>query len=238
MSLLFSLSFVSTLSIINAQLDTNHKLTYPDELTTSACEMVYDTRNTNDLGPHASSTCVAPMPCSCTGPAFNNYLLEETTTAVGFNLTDHSSLDFTIDVGQAYLFTFIKFRWQYRNHPINQATSYVSLFDAGVQAWVPHDYKYVPVYFSGSAISVNATILDKVVTQLRFHLEWNFDSPTGVVQPSGVSIIGETQTQFPTVEPTRSPTTLPTASPTTDPTTDPSAQPTQNPTTTPTVSPT
>eukprot|EP01083_Nonionella_stella_P158527 516130_1 len=218
MAHLLSFSLILNLFIINAQLDTYHLLTYPDELQTSTCEMVYDTRNTNDLGHYGSATCLAPMPCDCMGPTFSGLLLEETTTAVGFNLTDHSSLDFTINIGQSYLLSSIKFKWQYRNSPINQATSYVSLFDAGVQAWVPHDYKYVPVYFSGSAISVNATILDKVVTQLRFHLEWNFDSPTGVVQPSGIELYGETQTQFPTVEPTRSPSTLPTASPTTDPT--------------------
>eukprot|EP01083_Nonionella_stella_P295813 1005220_1 len=235
MTLPLSLSLLSTLSIIHAQYDTYHQLLYPEELTITACQMVYDTRNLNDVGSH---TGCSNMPCSCTGPYFNNLLLEETTTATGFNLTDHSSLDFTIDVGQAYLFYTIKFIWQSRDSPVNQATSYVSLYDAGLEAWVQHDYQYLSVYYSGSAVNVNATIVDKVVSQLRFHLEWNFDSPTGKIQPSGVELWGETQTQFPTAEPSRSPSTLPTTSPTTDPTADPSAQPTQNPTTTPTVSPT
>eukprot|EP01083_Nonionella_stella_P216983 779301_1 len=238
MALLLLLS-ISTLLITNAQLDSYHKLTYPEELTILECQMVYDTRNLNTLGPHGSAECVAPMPCGCVGPTFNSLLLEEDTTNIGFNLTDHSTLDFTITFGAAtYLLWNIKFQWQYKNSPINQATSYVSLYDAGLKAWVPHGYKYAPVDGSGSAIRVNATILDKVATRLRFHLEWNFVSPTGIVQPSGVTLYGETQTRFPTTNPTSTPSTLPTASPTTDPTTDPSAQPTQNPTTTPSVSPT
>eukprot|EP01083_Nonionella_stella_P141122 434200_1 len=229
------LFLISTLFITNAQdLSVYHQLTYPEELAIDTCEMVYDTRNLANLGPHGSATCVSPMPCACTGPVFNPLLLEETTTDSGFNLTDHSSLDLIINLGQTYLFDIIKFTWLYKNSPINQATSYVSLFDAGLNDWVPHGYEYRPVDGSGSAVKVNATVSDKVVTHLRFHLEWDFDSPTGIVQPSGVVLYGETQTQFPTAEPSRSPSTLPTTSPTTDPTTDPSAQPTQNPSTTPT----
>eukprot|EP01083_Nonionella_stella_P141124 434216_1 len=235
------LFLISTLFITNAQdLSVYHQLTYPEELFIDTCEMVYDTTNLANLGPYASAKCVSQMPCECTGPAFNNLLLEETTTEIGFNLTDHSSLDFTINFGQTYLLWSIKFVWLYKNSPINQATSYVSLYDAGLNAWVPHDYTYIPVYGSHgsfSAVDVNATILDKVVSQLRFHLEWNFDSPTGMVQLSGATLYGETQTLFPTNEPTRFPTNEPTRSPSTlptDPTTDPSAQPTQNPSTTPT----
>eukprot|EP01083_Nonionella_stella_P072549 195650_1 len=216
------LFLVSTLVITNAQnLSAYHQLTYPEELAIDTCEMVYDTTNLADLGHYASAKCVSQMPCDCTGPVFSGLLIEETTTEIGFNLTDHSSLDFTINFGQTYLFSQIKFVWQYKNYPINQTTSYVSLYDAGLNAWVPHDYEYKPVDGSGSAVDVNATTTDKVVSHLRFHLEWNFDSPTGIVQPTGFAIYGETQTQFPTTEPTRSPTTLPTSSPTTDPTTDP-----------------
>eukprot|EP01083_Nonionella_stella_P106353 306768_1 len=204
LSLSLSLSLISTILIIQAQLDTYHRLTYPEELTTPACQMVYDSTNLNNLGPHASATCVSPMPCDCTGPVFTNLLLEETATDIGFNLTDHSSLDFTVNFGQTYLLYSIKFKWLYRNNPINQAASYVSLYDAG-KTWVPHDYEYLPVDGSGSAIAVNATLVDKVATHVRFHLEWNFDSPTGIVQPTGFAIYGETQTQFPTTEPTRSP---------------------------------
>eukprot|EP01083_Nonionella_stella_P029024 79988_1 len=192
MALPLSLSFISTLFIIHAQYDTYHKVTYPGELITSACQMVYDTRNLNERGPH-SLTCAA-MPCNCLFiPGFNELLLEEDTTDIGFNLSDHSSLDFTISVGQPYLFYRINFQWQYKNYPVNQTTSYVSLYDAALEAWVPHDYEYVPVYFSGSAVEVNATSLrTKVISQLRFHLEWNFVSPTGIVQPSGVTLYGET----------------------------------------------
>eukprot|EP01083_Nonionella_stella_P120970 363064_1 len=219
-----------------AQLDVYHRLDYPAEMSISHCTMVYDTRDLNDMGPHP--TCSGPMPCDCNMPPFNYLLFAETPIAVGFNITDHSSLDFTITFAAVYQLHLIKFQYLYKNSPINQATSNASLYDKGMEAWVPHDIKYVPVDFDGSAVKVNGTTGDKVVTKLRFHLEWNFASPTGLVEASGVTIYGETQTKFPTTDPTRSPSTLPTASPTTDPTTDPSAQPTQNPTTTPTVSPT
>eukprot|EP01083_Nonionella_stella_P179911 640087_1 len=230
MALPLSLSLISTLFIIHAQYDSYHKLTYPEEMGMVDCQLVFNTRDLYDA--NAPAFCGAPMPCDCDGHAFNNFLLEETTTDIGFNLTDHSSLDFTIYFGQPYLFYSIQFQWQYRNSPINQATSYVSLYDAGLSAWVPHDYKYLPVYGSGSAVDVNATILDKVVSQLRFHLEWNFDSPTGMVQPSGVALYGETQTQFPTIKPSKSPTKSPTSS-SQSPTESPSDVPTSAPTVTP-----
>eukprot|EP01083_Nonionella_stella_P072548 195648_1 len=216
------LLFISTLFITNSQLDTYHKLTYPEELVIDTCEMIYDTRNLTNLGPHESTKCQDRMPCPCMGYSFSTFLLEESTTDIGFNLTTHSSLDFIINFNLLiYQLDRIKFQWQYKNNPINQAKSNVSLYDKGLEAWVPHDYEYKPVDGSGSAVDVNATTTDKVVSHLRFHLEWNFDSPTGIVQPTGFAIYGETQTQFPTTEPTRSPTTLPTSSPTTDPTTDP-----------------
>eukprot|EP01083_Nonionella_stella_P316222 1145436_1 len=219
MALPLSLSLISTLFIIHAQYDSYHKLTYPEEMGMVDCQLVFNTRDLYDA--NAPAFCGAPMPCDCDGHAFNNFLLEETTTDIGFNLTDHSSLDFTIYFGQPYLFYSIQFQWQYRNSPINQATSYVSLYDAGLNAWVPHDYKYLPVYGSGSAVDVNATILDKVVSQLRFHLEWNFDSPTGMVQPSGLILWGETATLFPTTEPSQSPTKSPSDVPSQAPTESP-----------------
>eukprot|EP01083_Nonionella_stella_P280259 953359_1 len=148
------LFLISTLFITNAQnLTAYHQLTYPEELAIDTCEMVYDTTNLANLGPHESAgKCEITMPCPCTGSSFIISLLEESTTAIGFNLTDHSSLDFTIALGQTYLFDIIKFTWLYRNSPINQATSYVSLFDGGLQAWVPHGYEYRPVDGSGSAV--------------------------------------------------------------------------------------
>eukprot|EP01083_Nonionella_stella_P179912 640089_1 len=222
MALPLSLSLISTLFIIHAQYDSYHKLTYPEEMGMVDCQLVFNTRDLYDA--NAPAFCGAPMPCDCDGHAFNNFLLEETTTDIGFNLTDHSSLDFTIALGQTYLFDIIKFTWLYRNSPINQATSYVSLYDAGLNAWVPHDYTYIPVYGSHgsfSAVDVNATILDKVVSQLRFHLEWNFDSPTGMVQPSGLILWGETATLFPTTEPSQSPTKSPSDVPSQAPTESP-----------------
>eukprot|EP01083_Nonionella_stella_P165722 552131_1 len=135
------LFLISTLFITNAQnLTAYHQLTYPEELEIDTCEMVYDTTNLANLGSYGSAECVSPMPCDCTGPVFSNLILEDTTTEIGFNLTDHSSLDFTINFGQTYLLWSIKFVWLYRNSPINQATSYVSLYDAGLKAWVPHGY--------------------------------------------------------------------------------------------------
>eukprot|EP01083_Nonionella_stella_P166144 554595_1 len=197
------LFLISTLFITSAQdLTVYHKLTYPEELYLVECTMIYDTRNLTNLGPHESAQCAAPMPCPCMGYSFSTFLLEESTTDIGFNLTTHSSLDFIINFNLLiYQLDFIKFQWQYRNNPINQATSYVSLYDAGLNAWVPHDYEYKPVDDSGSAVKVNATTMDKVASDIRFHLEWNFNSSTGIVQPSGVVIYGETQTQFPTAEP-------------------------------------
>eukprot|EP01083_Nonionella_stella_P172803 594145_1 len=169
------------------------------------CRLVFNTRDLYDANAPAfcAASSLPPDPCDCFGPTVNNLLLEEGTTDIGFNLTDHSSLDFTITLGQDYQFSQIKFVWQYKNYPINQTTSYVSLYVAGLNTWVPHDYEYIPVYYGGSAVNVNATITDKVAAEIRFHLEWNFDSPTGIVQPSGVFLIGQTQTKFPTVEPTR-----------------------------------
>eukprot|EP01083_Nonionella_stella_P154125 496176_1 len=158
MALLLSLSLISTPFITNAQLDSYHQLTYPDELYLADCNMIYDTRNLNNLGPHGSGVCAAPMPCPCLGSSFSSFLLEETTTNIGFNLTDHSSLDFTILLDDDYLLWSIKFQWQYKNSPINQAKSNVSLYDIGLEDWVPHDIKYSPVDASGSAIRVNATI--------------------------------------------------------------------------------
>eukprot|EP01083_Nonionella_stella_P007600 21914_1 len=203
MALTYLLTYL-LIQLGTAQYDTYHKLTYPEEMWVYQCHYIYDTRDITNLAPRCDNSDPHTGKCQCVDTVWHTLLLEETTTDIGFNLTDHSSLDFTIDVGQAYLFTFIKFRWQYRNHPINQATSYVSLYDAGLHAWVPHDYRYVAVDGSGSAIRVNGTINDKVVSQLHFHLEWNFDSPTGIVQPSGIELYGETQTQFPTAEPSRS----------------------------------
>eukprot|EP01083_Nonionella_stella_P126078 381416_1 len=198
------LFLISTLFITYAQdLTVYHKLTYPGELYLEECTMIYDTRNLTNLGPHESAGCAAPMPCPCIGYSFSTFLLEESTTDIGFNLTTHSSLDFIINFNYLiYQLDRIKFQWQYKNNPINQAKSNVSLYDKGLEAWVPHDYEYKPVDGSGSAVDVNATTTDKVVSHLRFHLEWNFDSPTGIVQPSGVVLYGETQTKFPTKKPT------------------------------------
>eukprot|EP01083_Nonionella_stella_P142140 439149_1 len=179
MALTYLLTYL-LIQLCTAQYDTYHKLTYPEEMWISRCQYINDTRDLPNLA-HGFS---GPAPV-CPGTAWYTLLLEETTADIGFNLTDHSTLDFTVYLeGETYLLWSIMFQWQYRNSPINQATSYVSLYDAGLNAWVPHDYAYIDhVYGSGSAIDVNATILDKVVSQLRFHLEWNFDSPTGMVQP-------------------------------------------------------
>eukprot|EP01083_Nonionella_stella_P273552 927974_1 len=184
MALTYLLTYL-LIQLGTAQYDTYHKLTYPEEMWIYKCQYIYDTRDLTNLGPHCDDT--ERQICQCLRTEWNTLLLEETTTDIGFNLTDHSSLDFIIELNDVYLLWSIMFQWQYRNSPINQATSYVSLYDAGLNAWVPHDYAYIDhVYGSGSAIDVNATILDKVVSQLRFHLEWNFDSPTGMVQPSGL----------------------------------------------------
>eukprot|EP01083_Nonionella_stella_P317823 1158949_1 len=83
---------------IMAQYDNYHQLAYPEEMAMGNCQLVFNTRDLYDA--NAPAFCAAPMPCDCIGPAFNNLLLEETTTDIGFNLTDHSSLDFTIYFGQ------------------------------------------------------------------------------------------------------------------------------------------
>eukprot|EP01083_Nonionella_stella_P071901 193460_1 len=91
---------------VTAQYDTYHKLTYPEEMTMGNCQLVFNTRDLYDNA-NAPTFCAAsipPDPCDCLGPAGSNLLLEETTTDIGFNLTDHSSLDFTIALGQTYLF--------------------------------------------------------------------------------------------------------------------------------------
>eukprot|EP01083_Nonionella_stella_P196485 722950_1 len=111
------LFLISTLFITIAQdLTSYHQLTYPDELLIDTCEMVYDTRNLSNLGPHESAECAATMPCPCIGYSFSTFLLEESTTAIGFNLTDHSSLDFIINFNLLiYQLDRIKFQWQYKN---------------------------------------------------------------------------------------------------------------------------
>eukprot|EP01083_Nonionella_stella_P078434 214658_1 len=107
---------------IMAQYDTFHKLAYPEEMTMGDCQLVFNTRDLSDANaPTFCAASIPPDPCNCLGPAVNNFLLEETTTDIGFNLTDHSSLDFTIALGQTYLFDIIKFTWLYRDSPINQA---------------------------------------------------------------------------------------------------------------------
>eukprot|EP01083_Nonionella_stella_P142141 439150_1 len=183
MALTYLLTYL-LIQLCTAQYDTYHKLTYPEEMWVYQCHYIYDTRDITNLAPRCDNSDPHTGKCQCVDTVWHTLLLEETTADIGFNLTDHSSLDFIIELNDVYLLWSIMFQWQYRNSPINQATSYVSLYDAGLNAWVPHDYAYIDhVYGSGSAIDVNATILDKVVSQLRFHLEWNFDSPTGMVQP-------------------------------------------------------
>eukprot|EP01083_Nonionella_stella_P126076 381414_1 len=149
---------------IMAQYDNYHQLAYPEEMAIRECRLVFNTRDLYDANAPAfcAASSLPPDPCDCFGPTVNNLLLEEDTTDIGFNLTDHSSLDFTITLGQDYQFSQIKFVWQYKNYPINQTTSYVSLYVAGLNTWVPHDYEYIPVYYGGSAVNVNATITDKV----------------------------------------------------------------------------
>eukprot|EP01083_Nonionella_stella_P078433 214657_1 len=104
---------------IMAQYDNYHKLTYPEELAMGGCQLVFNTRDLSDA--NAPAFCGATMPCDCNVPAFNSLLLEEDITSSEFNLTDHSSLDFTINLGVTYLFDIIKFTWLYRDSPINQA---------------------------------------------------------------------------------------------------------------------
>eukprot|EP01083_Nonionella_stella_P168690 570272_1 len=246
------------LSTTGNEFDAVHRLTYNGgDMFINLCQMVYDTRDFTNWGGVTPTNCVhfnGSSTCGCNGfnGDFTKVLLQDPTTDIGFNLTDHSLLDFTIELNGIYRLLEIVFEWQssdrhYGESHINQATSYVSLRNKGdwvhKRTWFPDDLqgpRYYSFYGSGSAINLKWDPVYKygmLATHLRFHLEWNFDSPTGMVQLSGATLYGETQTLFPTNEPTRFPTNEPTRSPSTlptDPTTDPSAQPTQNPSTTPT----
>eukprot|EP01084_Bolivina_argentea_P209291 356531_1 len=252
------------LSTTGNELDLVHRLNhFRGEMfigyTRDLCQMVYDTRDFTNWpawGGVTQSSCFhqnESMLCGCANMGdFPRILFHDPTDLYGFNLTDHSLLDFTIELNGIYRLHEIAFEWQSSDRQngeshINQATSYVSLRNKGdwvhKRTWFPDDLqgpRYYSFYGSGSAINLKWDPVYKygmLATHLRFHLEWNFDSPTGMVQLSGATLYGETQTLFPTNEPTRFPTNEPTRSPSTlptDPTTDPSAQPTQNPSTTPT----
>eukprot|EP01083_Nonionella_stella_P076128 207275_1 len=226
------------LSSAQGNFHTPHQLSYPNELSIMSCEMVYDTRNLRLLGPYRSATCSRRMPCTCAGPIFSRLLLEETSITHGFVLTDHSSLDFTIYFGQQYQLLSLAFQWHNTSNPINQAKSYVSVYDISTNAWVDQTYKVYPDYDGLTRLDTNGTFVDLIVTHVRFHLEWNFDAQGGFVYPSGVYIHGQTQTLHPIKSPSTAPTHSPTADPTTEPTVNPSLSPTPNPSETPTTSPT
>ena len=210
----------------------------------SPCTFKRDTINGNDVG-------------NCAVIGFNGWADDNWQNTPNWQMTDHSCIDFEVySYGLLYVYEEIIFGWHNVTDLVDSVRSFITIThvlpsDDTSQQDVNVSFTQTSyLQYDGMAIQVVSSQLnDLLVSNIRMHIEWNYNSVDGDgVYPSYLQLIGSPRTlsihptsspttAYPTRQPSLSPTKAPTL-PSISPTNAPSISPTFSPSLSPTSSPT